>query len=100
MKDTDKIDIESINTPGQTTRVGAEKYHAMRDILLEILPKSAPGLTAEEMLEAMKPLLPQELWPNGEKSGWWQKTVQLDLEAKGILVRDRSSKPLRWWQTC
>ncbi len=99
MKDTDKIEIENINTPGQTTRVGAEKYHAMRDILLKILPKSAPGLTAKEMLEAMKPLLPQELWPNGEKSGWWQKTVQLDLEAKGILVRDPSSKPLRWWQT-
>lgn len=41
---------------------------------------------------------PQDLFPGGEKSGWWAKTVQLDLEAKGILVRDTKSKPLRWWR--
>jgi hypothetical protein len=28
------------------------------------------------------------LFPQGAKSGWWQKAVQLDLEAKGAIVRD------------
>ncbi|MFM8560918.1 MAG: DUF6958 family protein, partial [Solirubrobacterales bacterium] len=35
-------------------------------------------------------------WPEGAKAGWWQKTVQLDLEARGALVRNPESKPLRW----
>jgi len=39
--------------------------------------------------------LPESLFPGGAKSGWWAKTVQLDLEAKDIVVREHS-KPLRW----
>ena len=29
------------------------------------------------------------------KAGWWTKCVQLDLEAKGVVVRE-GSKPIRW----
>jgi hypothetical protein len=32
-----------------------------------------------------------------DKAGWWAKAVQLDLEAKGIVVRE-VTKPLRWHQ--
>lgn len=32
---------------------------------------------------------------DGAKAMWWSKTVQLDLEAKGLLGREQS-KPLRW----
>jgi hypothetical protein len=32
-----------------------------------------------------------------DKAGWWAKAVQLDLEAKGIVVRE-ATKPLRWHQ--
>jgi hypothetical protein len=39
--------------------------------------------------------LPGELFPEGARVGWWAKTVQLDLEAKGVVVREKS-KPLRW----
>jgi hypothetical protein len=38
--------------------------------------------------------LPVELFPGGAKAGWWAKTVQLDLEAKGIIAREKA-KPLR-----
>jgi len=38
--------------------------------------------------------LPRTLFPEGAKAGWWAKTVQLDLEAKGILSREET-KPLR-----
>jgi hypothetical protein len=48
------------------------------------------------MLESIRAHLPQDLWPNGEKSGWWMKTVQLDLEAKGLVVRDTRARPTRW----
>jgi hypothetical protein len=38
--------------------------------------------------------LPQELYPDGAKAGWWAKTVQLYLEAKGVIERERV-RPLR-----
>jgi hypothetical protein len=91
----DKIAIENVNCPGQTTNVDAAKYAAMRKVLLKVLPKKPPGLTQKEMFEAILPHLPQDLWPQGEKSGWWAKSVQLDLEAKRIIVRT-DSKPLTW----
>ena len=92
---SEKIEIENINTPGRTSRVDKQKYMAMRDALLKVLPKKSPGFTAAEAKEQLIPLLPQELFPAGEKSGWWLKTVQLDLEAKGKIQRE-ATKPLRW----
>ena len=36
----------------------------------------------------------EDLFPGGAKAGWWFKAVQLDLEAKAVLVRE-PTKPLR-----
>jgi len=90
------IRVQNINVPGKTAAVNAEKYTAMRNVLLKVLPSDPPGITQEEMAEAVLPHLPQDLWPNGEKSKWWVKTVQLDLEAKGLVIRNTKAKPLRW----
>jgi hypothetical protein len=38
--------------------------------------------------------LPEELFPGGAKAGWWTKAVQLDLEAKKVIVREKTT-PLR-----
>lgn len=91
----DKITVENVNVPGHTTRVSRAKYEAMKTAMWKALPTQAPGLTQSEMREAVLPHLPQALYPNGAKCGWWAKTVQLDQEAKGTLVRE-ASKPLRW----
>jgi len=48
------------------------------------------------MFDAAKPHLPATLFPRGAKAEWWLKSVQLNLEAKGIVVRDPKLKPLRW----
>ena len=98
MTESEKIEIENVNTPGRTSRVDKTKYEAMKSAMLEVLPSTQPGLTAKEMKAKLIPTVPDELWPNGEKVGWWQKAVQLDLEAKGAIVRDAASKPLRWWR--
>jgi hypothetical protein len=92
------IQVENINVPGRTSNVNAEKYEAMRDALMQALPGQMPGLTQAEMLQAVLPFLPETLFPNGEKSGWWVKTVQLDLEAKGVVKRDTSGKLNRWYR--
>jgi hypothetical protein len=90
------IAVENINVPGRMNNVNAQKYMAMREIMLKILPTKEPGITQTEISDAVRPHLPQDLWPNGEKSMWWVKTVQLDLEAKGLVIRDSTSKPTRW----
>ena len=91
----DRIAIESIVHPGRTKDVDARMYRAMRDAMLRVLPAAAPGLTREEILEVVPAQLPQDLYPEGAKAGWWSKAVQLDLEAKGVIARE-SSRPLRW----
>ncbi len=90
-----KIEIENVLSPGRVVRVDADKYQAMKRAFLEILPKAAPGMTAAEIGEAVLPHLPENLFPQGAKAGWWKKAVQLDLEAKRTIVREET-KPLRW----
>jgi hypothetical protein len=63
--------------------------------LFAIRSDQQQGLTQTEMMAAIKVQIDQTLFPNGAKSGWWMKTVQLDLEAKGQIVRIMG-KPLRW----
>jgi hypothetical protein len=91
----DRIVVENVNHPGLTQRVDAGKYAAMRSALLKALPARAPGLTQAEMVQAVLRFLPREHFPGGAKAGWWSKTVQLDLEAKGLVVRE-PGRPLRW----
>jgi len=94
--DTSRITIENVNVPGYTTRVNAAKYTATRRALLKVLPRKAPGFTQAEMFAAVVEHLPEDLFPGGAKAGWWTKTVQLDLEAKGLVRRSEDSRPLRW----
>ncbi|MCV9937047.1 hypothetical protein OIU35_11795 [Boseaceae bacterium BT-24-1] len=83
----DKIEIENVNKPGKSERVDRAKYLAMRKALLAALPGEAPGLTVPDAKEALLPLLPDDLFPQGATAGWWLKAVQLDLEAKGVIKR-------------
>lgn len=90
------VEVENVNVPGRVSNVDAEKYWAMRRVLLEVLPDAPPGLRQAEMGAAVAPRLPQELWPNGAKAMWWVKTVQLDLEAKGLVARNVVGGSTRW----
>ena len=91
----DKITVQNVNTPGRTERVNTAKYQTMRDAMMAVLPTTPPGVSAAEIKERVKPLLPDDLFPGGKTSGWWVKCVQLDLEAKGIVARHKT-KPLRF----
>lgn len=89
-----KVAMENPNSPDRPVRVDADKYNAMREAILAVLPTAAPGLTVAEAKARLLPLLPDALFPGGAKAGWWLKGVQLDLEAKGVITRE-NSKPLR-----
>ena len=95
MHKNEQVTVENINISGYTTRVNGAKYAAMKQAMLTVLPADAPGLTQAEIREAVKAHLPDDLFPGGAKAAWWAKTVQLDLEAKGTVIRE-TTKPLRW----
>ncbi|MGO4335782.1 hypothetical protein AB4037_12795 [Labrys sp. KB_33_2] len=90
----EKIAIQNVVSPGHVVRVDKAKYEAMKTALLAVLPETSPGLTVAEAKQHLLPLLSQALFPGGAKAGWWLKAVQLDLEAKGTVVRE-ATKPLR-----
>lgn len=83
----DKIEVRNVNSPDHITRVDRVKYQDMKQALMQVLPGDAPGMKVADAQEAVKPLLDQDLFPGGAKSGWWLKCVQLDLEFKGEIKR-------------
>lgn len=95
MPTDNKVVVANINVPGSSSRVDAAKYYAAKAALLRVLPTSSPGLTQKDIQAAIQLHLPEDLFPGGKTSAWWAKTVQLDLEAKGIIVR-LATKPLSW----
>jgi hypothetical protein len=91
-----RIEIENVGQPGKVYRVDGAKYAAMREAVLAVLPTTPPGMTVEAVIAAAKPLLPADLFPGGDKAGWWVKAVQLDLEAKQVIARTPS--PVRLYR--
>ncbi len=88
MSDKDgMIEIESVTSPDWSGRVNRAKFTAVRDALLPVLPTDAPGMTVAEAKAALMPNLSGDLFPGGDKVGWWLKAVQLDQEAKGVIAR-------------
>jgi hypothetical protein len=86
-----RLQVENVLQPRKTYTVDAEKFEAMKAALLQVAPSSAPGMTPAEIRNAVLPLLPPDLFPGGDKAGWWVKAVQLDQEAKTALVRSEKS---------
>lgn len=88
-----KIAVQNVLRPGKTYSVDAAKFNAMAAAVLRVLP-GPPGMSVAELGKAVLAHLPQDLFPGGEKAGWWLKSAQLDLEARGLIRRDGST-PLR-----
>jgi hypothetical protein len=83
----DRIEVRNISSPHHITRVDRAKYQAMRHALMTVLPTTPPGMTPGQAQQALLPHLDPVLFPGGEKSGWWMKCVQLDLEFHGTIAR-------------
>lgn len=88
------VEVRNIMSPDRVTRVDGDKYEAMREVYLAVVPADAPGATPAAIKTALLPHLDQTLFPGGDKAGWWAKCVQLDLEAQGVIVRAPGS-PVR-----
>ena len=80
-------------------KVGAEvtpqKYTIVREAILMALPATGTGLTWGELVLAIAPGLPPDLFPHLGSVRWYTKAVQLDLEARGLIARVPKTRPLR-----
>jgi hypothetical protein len=94
---SNKLSVENVLQPGKTYQVDADKFGAMSSAVLKVIPDGPPGLTVAELKSCALPHLPEALFPGGAKAGWWLKSVQLDLEAKGVIART-STNPLRLYR--
>jgi hypothetical protein len=92
-----KIKIENVLQPGKFYNVDAIMFEAMKSAMLQVIPSAPPGKTPAEIQQAVLPHLPPDLFPGGYKVGWWMKAVQLDQEAKRVLVRSEKP-PVRLWK--
>ncbi len=86
--------MKTENITGKSgANVTPEKYYAIREEMLDVLPTEGEGLTLDEMVKLIEPMVSKDLFPNGV--AWYTVTVKLDLEAKGLVKRLPESKPLR-----
>jgi hypothetical protein len=80
-------------------KVGAEvtpqKYALVREAILAALPAAGTGLTWDELVQAIAPGLPPDLFPHLGSVRWYTKAVQLDLEARDLIARVPKTRPLR-----
>ena len=92
-----KLKIENVLQPGKSYNVDPVMFKAMKTALMKVVPSAPPGMTPAEIQKAVMPHLPQDLFPDGDKAGWWMKAVQLDQEAKKVLARSEKA-PVRLWK--
>ncbi len=90
----EKVEVLNPASPDRPVRLDAARVRAVRAAILAALPAAPPGATFAELKAAVIAAEP-EAFPGGEKAGWWTKTVQLDLEARGEMAR-QASRPLRF----
>ena len=81
----DKVSVRAVSVQGFLGRVDRAKYSAMKEVILDVLADRA--LTQNEILAEVKKRVPEETFP-ANTYRWWTKTVQSDLEARGVVVRD------------
>ena len=88
-----KIEVENINAPDHKVKLNAEKSGTMYGAMMAAI--GAEPMTYSAIKEGVLPILSADHFPQGKTSGWWLKSVQLDLEAKSVLIRHKT-KPLTW----
>jgi hypothetical protein len=76
--------------------VRSDKYHLVSRAVLELLPGTGTGMTAEELVARLAHALPIELFPTAASIRWFMTAVRIDLEARGLIVRVGPRKPAHY----
>lgn len=99
---SDKVLMENPNSPDRPVRVDADKYNAMREAILAVLPAAAPGLTVAEVKARRRPLLPEALFPGGSTAGVASIKISRQRAVRGTPRRPlrATGTPRRRSETC
>ena len=87
--------VENVIVPGIISMVDASMYKALLRALFAMIPGKEPELTQVEPLRAVLPHLLVDECEGGARAGLWVRAMQLDRDAKDVLLRE-PSKPIRW----
>ena len=90
------VKVRAINAPKHAREVDAAKYAPMKRVVLRVFRESDEGLTQRRMFAAIKARIDRSKYRTDGVMRWWAKSVQLDLEARGELVRERGRRPFVW----
>ncbi len=93
--DEEMVEVFNVNIPGVSSRVRKDKYEEVKRVLWTYMPETPPGLTQDEMARLVVEKVSREIFEDAAKAPWWMKTVQLDLEAREVLIREKT-RPTRW----
>lgn len=92
----EKIEVFNINNPGKSSFVQKDKYEEVKRGFKEYMPNKSPGMNQDEMARLVIEKVSDTVFDDKTKAGWWMKTVQLDLEARRVMFREKT-KPIRWY---
>ncbi|WP_420645294.1 DUF6958 family protein [Candidatus Leptofilum sp.] len=99
------IKAQNVNHPDHRHNLKEEKYTIIREAMLATLPDdSSDGMPFLEMELKVAAYLadknvPKEMFPKPGSVRWYCKSVQLDLEARGIIERLPKKSPIRLRKT-
>ncbi|WP_420627393.1 DUF6958 family protein [Candidatus Leptofilum sp.] len=99
------VKAQNVNHPDHRQNLKEEKYTVIREAMLATLPGStSDGMPFLEMEEKVAVYLadksvPKEMFPKPGSVRWYCKSVQLDLEAKGIIERLPKRTPIHLRKT-
>jgi hypothetical protein len=79
----------------QGVRIARDRYDAMREAILEQVPRRKLGVAWKDLPGLVRPLLPRAVYGPGVSVTWYCVVVKLDLEARGQLVRVPGAGPQR-----
>lgn len=80
---------------GPGGRMDARKYDEMRAAILGAVPANRRGIALDRLPDAVRPFLSEQFGGANASVPWYCVTVELDLEARGLLERVPERRPRR-----
>ena len=90
---TERVTLENPNTGRTDGTIARSFYDPVRAAILEAIDE-AGTLPLADLRAEVERRTPAELWADASV-GWYTTTVKLDLEAKGLLLKEGSPQILR-----
>jgi len=90
---SNRVVMENPNTGRNDGTIARSMYEPVREAILAAI-SDAGVLKLSELSDEVRRRTSNELWKNASV-GWYTTTVKLDLQAKGLIIKEGSPQTLR-----